>query len=95
MVDRPEKGRHLDLSCGPDIGTAQPASSTEGEPPGETADAERRRFVGVEFECCSVYTRVYINAQGSAYEGNCPRCGRPVRLRIGPGGTTERFFRVS
>jgi hypothetical protein len=57
---------------------------------GDTADS--RRFVGVRFECCSVYTRVYVNREGSAYEGRCPRCARAVRLGIGPGGTDARFF---
>ena len=51
-----------------------------------------RRFVGIQFSCCSVYSRVYVNQQGTGYEGNCPKCGRRVRLRIGPDGTNKRFF---
>jgi hypothetical protein len=51
-----------------------------------------RRFVGVHFVCCDVYTRVYINRDQTAYEGNCPRCAKRVRLQIGPGGTDARFF---
>jgi hypothetical protein len=51
-----------------------------------------RRFVGVHFVCCDVYTRVYVNRDQTAYEGNCPRCGKRVTLRIGPGGTDARFF---
>ena len=53
---------------------------------------QQRRFVGIHFACCSVYARIYVNRTQSAYEGNCPRCSRPVRLRIGPGGTDKRFF---
>lgn len=51
-----------------------------------------RKFVGVQFTCCDVYTRVYINRDATAYEGRCPKCARPVRLAIGPGGTDARFF---
>lgn len=53
------------------------------------------RFLGVRFACCNVYTRIYVNRRESAYEGNCPRCGRAVRIRIAPGGTDKRFFTVS
>ena len=51
-----------------------------------------RRFVGVHFVCCDVYTRVYVNHEETAYEGNCPRCAKRVTLHIGPGGTESRFF---
>jgi len=51
-----------------------------------------RRFVGIHFVCCDVYTRVYINREETAYEGCCPKCAKKVRLEIGPGGTDARFF---
>ena len=51
-----------------------------------------RNFVGVQFKCCDVYVRVYVNRDRTAYEGNCPKCAKPVRLQIGPGGTDSRFF---
>jgi len=51
-----------------------------------------RRFVGVHFVCCDVYSRVYINRDETAYEGNCPKCAKRVTLRIGTGGTDSRFF---
>jgi hypothetical protein len=74
-------GEHLDLSSdGP---------SRDG--PGSKSTRERR-FVGVHFTCCDVYTRVYINSDHSAYEGRCPKCAKQVRLGIGPGGTDARFF---
>ena len=51
-----------------------------------------RPFIGVRFRCCCVYDRLYLKADGAAYEGRCPRCLRPVRAVVGPGGTDERFF---
>ena len=74
-------GEHLDLTSDP----------SPGRPDGERA-ANSRRFVGIHFACCDVYTRVYINRDCTAYEGNCPKCAKHVRLRIGPGGTDARFF---
>ena len=58
--------------------------------------AEGRRFLGVMFECCSVYARVYLNRDGSAYAGRCPRCTRSVRFKVSAEGTgsDQRFWRA-
>ncbi|QDU97672.1 hypothetical protein [Lignipirellula cremea] len=72
-------GEHFDAYDSPDT---RPAESTA------------RPFVGVQFACCSVYCRVYRNRQADAYEGRCPRCAKPIRLKIGAGGVSSRFFTV-
>ena len=54
--------------------------------------AEKRKFLGVHFQCCNVYSRVYVNKEGTRYEGSCPRCGKRVEMKIGSGGTDNRFF---
>ncbi len=73
-------GENLDLTS-----DEQPASPVE-------RGASARRFVGIRFACCDVYTRVYVNRTETAYEGRCPKCSRRVQLPIGPGGTDCRFF---
>ena len=53
-----------------------------------------KKFLGIHFECCNVYRRVYLNREGNAYEGRCPICYRTVKVLIGPEGTDARFFRA-
>lgn len=71
-------GEHIDCS----IGDGRPSKT----------DGVGRRFVGVQFACCGIYARIYVNQDETAYEGHCPKCYRPITLRIGPGGTDSRFF---
>ena len=63
---------------------------------GQTSSHQRaaRPYLGLRFDCCAVYARAYRNHDRTAYEGRCPRCGAAVRVRIVPGGVSDRFFRV-
>jgi hypothetical protein len=52
----------------------------------------RAKFLSIWFRCCHVYGRLNRNADGTAYEGRCPRCGARVQAAIGPEGTERRMF---
>lgn len=60
--------------------------------PPEIRSPAPRPFLGVNFQRCRVYGRLYRNAEGTAYTGKCPRCGHYYRVAIGHGGTRQRFF---
>ncbi len=71
------------------------AFDTVSEPPAEREVPQAlvgRPFIGVHYRCCGVYSRVYINRRGTAYEGRCPKCARSIRIKIDPRGTDCRFF---
>lgn len=74
-----EKGRKLDLS-----------SDVRAQPTGNSSAGNR--FLGIQFDCCGIYARVYANREQTAYVGNCPRCAKRVEFKIGSGGTSSRFF---
>lgn len=61
-------------------------------PPPNDAALSHRPWIGIRFDCCGVYSRIYRSLTASAYEGRCPHCQRPVRVLIGRGGTTQRLF---
>jgi hypothetical protein len=61
----------------------------------QSGQSEKRSFLGVMFECCKVYVRVYIDPSGEAYNGRCPRCSKTVRFVVGEGGSGSRTWRVS
>jgi hypothetical protein len=88
-MGRDDRDYRLDLS-----GLPQPQDSSSA---GGQSSMDRQSglpFLSVQFACCNVYTRIYRNAQGTAYVGRCPRCGKSVSFRIGPHGTDARFFVV-
>lgn len=76
-------GDHLDLTSDPHSG--KPSNNQRKDP----------RYLGIRFDCCKIYVRIYLNRDGTAYEGRCPRCLRPVRFIVGAGGSDARFFTVS
>ncbi|MBI1335522.1 MAG: hypothetical protein GC164_01015 [Phycisphaera sp.] len=66
--------------------------TSSSDPAGKHDNMHGRPWLAIHWKCCSVYSRVYRNASGDAYEGKCPRCGRAVKVRVGSGGTDSRFF---
>lgn len=60
----------------------------------ESSEEEEKKFLGILFRCCNVYSRIYKNAEKTAYIGHCPRCGRKVSVKIGANGTDRRFFQA-
>lgn len=82
----------LDLSSDP---SPSPKRSNVSLPASHApAGPETKKFLGIKFNCCGMYARIYVNRDGTAYEGRCPKCMQPVKLKIGPGGTDHRFFEV-
>ena len=56
----------------------------------------KRKFIGVWFECCHTYGRLYKNKEGTIYRGRCPKCLRTVQVRVdvnNENATNRRFFR--
>jgi len=53
-----------------------------------------RPWLAVQWQCCGVYSRVYRRRDDSAYRGHCPKCARPIHIRVSPSGTAHRFFEV-
>lgn len=60
--------------------------------PGRRCSLKGKKFLGVRFTSCFCYGRLYMNDEGSAYVGRCPKCGTPYQVRIGEGGTNSRMF---
>jgi hypothetical protein len=83
----PMKGTQLDLNS--------PVPATAGNAgAGKKISPDQRPFLGVQFACCDVYSRIYLNRAKTHYVGNCPHCAKQVRFQVGSGGTDARFFTV-
>jgi len=62
----------------------------------DNQEQSTRKFIGVWFECCHTYGRLYKNKEGTMYRGRCPKCLRPVQVAINAESeraTNRRFFR--
>ena len=46
----------------------------------------------MHFKCCNVYARIYLNKDGTAFVGWCPKCTAKVGVKVSPVGTNARFF---
>ncbi|MBM3216708.1 hypothetical protein FJZ36_17565 [Candidatus Poribacteria bacterium] len=60
-------------------------------PPNKPTRA-KRPFLGITFECCNVYQRVYLNKDRTAFVGGCPKCGKRLTVKVDPNGERGRFF---
>lgn len=60
--------------------------------PGTDKSSHARPWIGIHFQCCGVYTRVYRSHDASRYEARCPKCAARVSLRVGPDGVASRIF---
>jgi len=58
----------------------------------EEKTVPKTNYLGIMFNCCSVYSRIYKNKAGTAYVGRCPKCLKNVKIQVGEGGTSGRFF---
>ena len=70
----------------------EPAGRDRG---GRDAPRRERKWLGVLFECCGMYARIYQTRDGTAYARHCPKCNAALRVGIGEGGTSQRIFRAS
>lgn len=77
----------LDLVVNSD-GTLRDASAD----PASAGEPRDRPWIGIHFQCCGVYTRVYRQREAGSYEGRCPKCAAKVSLRVGPDGVASRVF---
>lgn len=59
---------------------------------GSDSSSNGRPWIGIHFQCCGVYTRVYRRHDDTRYEGRCPKCAAKVSLRVGPDGVASRTF---
>jgi hypothetical protein len=89
----PERDR-LSLKRAKRIQVSRPGlGQTVGKERTNIAMARKPRpFIGMLFKCCNAYARIYLNKQGTAYVGFCPKCTKRVTIKAAPGGSSSRFW---
>lgn len=65
-----------------------------GDASGHDRDDAARPYLGIHFECCGVYVRVYRRRGATRYVARCPRCLRTISFPVGRHGTRARLFRA-
>ncbi|MDA1190237.1 MAG: hypothetical protein O3A46_00975 [Candidatus Poribacteria bacterium] len=53
---------------------------------------QKRPFLGIRFDCCGVYQRIYLNKAKTAFVGWCPRCTKRLEVKVSKDGSKNRFF---
>ena len=51
-----------------------------------------RPHLGIVFKCCRIYSRIYLNKNGDAFVGWCPKCAAKMEVKVSPIGSTSKFF---
>lgn len=86
MAQRQDRVEIAGLKC--------PTPDTEPPSPHTTVSGGKR-WLGILFNCCHVYGRIYKDAANRRYRGRCPSCGTSIDVPVGPGGTSHRFFETT
>ncbi len=86
----------LDIRCTADGNIDLSAGGVDLSEGGNAADpgGSIRPWIGIHFECCNVYSRLYRAPDALRYEGHCPRCGLPVSIRVARDGVNTRLLRA-
>lgn len=84
----------LDITGAEGAGSPPTRQTSAGGRAAAPPQVTPRAYLSVHFACCGVYQRVYRAADGTTYQGRCPRCALPVRFVVGEGGTSARTFVV-
>lgn len=70
-------------------------NSTRDSSREQASQPKSRPFLGIRFDCCRTYGRIYKSDTGMYYKGRCPKCMKKIKVMVGSGGTGNRFFNAS